>query len=181
MTELEAFLQRYEPQDQEITVWGGGQFPLRVTCYFCEELPPLALVTSVRAIVLQGDQVLVLRNQDELHLFPGGRREAGEQLHETLQREILEETGWLIATVGVLGVAHFHHLTPKPPDFPYLHPDFLHLIYLAQAIKLVPEAKLPDDYELESRFMPIAETMRLPFKQSSQIKFLAHALAKRVL
>jgi len=92
---LTNFLSRRRPLCEEVTVWGSGQFPLRVVSYFCTELPPLEFITSVRAIVIKDGQVLVLRDTEETHIVPGGRCEPGETLAETLRREILEETGWL--------------------------------------------------------------------------------------
>lgn len=176
MNELEAFLQHCEPQMEEVAVWGGGQFPLRVVSYFCETLPPLAFVTSVRGIVLRSDEVLVLRNTDELHIMPGGRREANESIAETLKREVLEETGWLTEGYQMLGCLHFHHLTAKPADFPYLHPDFVHLVYRAQAVQHLSERQLPDEYELEAWFVSVSQAMQLPFQARSQLMFLAEAV-----
>lgn len=176
MNELATFLQPLERQSEEVTVWGGGQCPLRVVSYFCETLPPLAYVTSVRGVVLHQDEVLVLRNTDELHIMPGGRREANESLAETLRREVIEETGWLTADYHLLGCLHFYHLTPKPANFPYLYPDFVHLVYRAQAVQYLPDQQLPDDYEIEARLVSIAQAMQLPFQQRSQLTFLAQAL-----
>jgi 8-oxo-dGTP pyrophosphatase MutT (NUDIX family) len=177
MIKIQQFLRQYQPQAEEVTVW-GDKFPLRVISYFCDQLPPLEFVTSVRGIVLRDNEVLVLRNRDETHIVPGGRREAGEQPADTLRREILEETGWLTGDNQLLGVWHFHHLAPKPADFPYLHPDFLQLIYTTKALSHAPEAKQPDDYELEYRFVPIEEVMKLEFRQPSQVKFLKLAVSK---
>lgn len=176
MDDLQRFIQTHEPQCEEIVVWGGGQTPLRVVAYRCQTLPPLSLVTSVRGIVLRGDAVLVLRNRDETHLVPGGRCEEGETLTDTLRREILEETGWFTDEYRLLGCLHFHHLAPKPPDFPYLYPDFLHLIYTAMARYHQPAAQLADDYELSAEFMPIAEVLHWDTIALSQRKFLTLAL-----
>jgi len=41
-------------------------------------------------------EVLVVREQNGAHLWPGGRREPNETLIETAQREVLEETGWTV-------------------------------------------------------------------------------------
>ena len=97
---------------------------------------------------------------------------------ETLRREILEETGWLTDQYALLGFWHFHHLNPRPPDFLYLHPDFLNLIYTATPIKQMPEAKLDDAHELGNEFMPIEEARKNKFAQPSQLLFLDAALAR---
>ena len=48
-------------------------------------------------------------------------------------REVLEETGWTIRDARLLGLAHFQHLTPKPVAYRYPYPNFLHLVYVANA------------------------------------------------
>jgi NUDIX domain len=92
---------------------------LRVRTYLTSRLPPLDLVSWVRALVRQGDQILVVRDPLSSHILPGGRREPGETLLQTLEREILEETGWTIRNARLLGLAHVQHLTPKPADYRY--------------------------------------------------------------
>ncbi len=178
MSSLAEFLVRYQTQCEELTAWGGGQFPLRAVSYFCAEVPPMEFISSVRAIVIKDGQVLVLRDTEETHIVPGGTREPSETLAETLRREILEETGWLTDHYMLLGFWHFHHLSPRPPDFPYLHPDFLNLIYTAMPIKQIPEAKLNDSHELGNEFMPIEEARKIKFAQPSQLLFLDAALAR---
>jgi ADP-ribose pyrophosphatase YjhB (NUDIX family) len=179
MSTLTDFLKRLKPEYEEVTIWGGGKFTLRVISYFCIEVPSLEFVTSVRGVVVSNSHVLVLRNHDETHIVPGGRREKGETLEETLQREILEETGWVTSNYQMLGIWHFHHLTPKPANFPYLYPDFLHILYAARPTEYLPDARLKDDYELESKFIPIEEVKTLKLQQPSQFLFLQAALAKK--
>jgi ADP-ribose pyrophosphatase YjhB (NUDIX family) len=159
MADLAAFLARHTPQAEGSVVWGGD--PLRITAYLGREPPPLAYVTSVRSLVFREDALLVLRNRDGTHIMPGGRREAGETLEETLRREVLEETSWTLRAPIMLGFMHFHHLGPKPPGHPYPHPDFVQVVYMAEAADFVPDAKLPDDYEIDATFRPIAEVLAL--------------------
>src|ERR1700733_13242061 len=105
-TELAGFLQRHKAIVTEPTVWANGQMPLSVTSYLSQELPPLELVTSVRAVVIQKDQVLVIQDPISYHLLPGGRREADENLLQTLQRELQEETGWSLSDIKLIGFKH---------------------------------------------------------------------------
>lgn len=51
---------------------------------------------SAKAIIINGDKVLLTKNQDNegyFYLFPGGGQEHGETIHTTLWRECIEEIG----------------------------------------------------------------------------------------
>ncbi|MGA1195329.1 MAG: hypothetical protein ACO36I_02385 [Candidatus Latescibacterota bacterium] len=50
---------------------------------------------------------------------------------------------------------HVHPLTPKPQEYPYPYPDFIQLIYTAQAVDFITQAKNADDYEIEATFYPV--------------------------
>jgi len=166
-SDLDAFLARHEADAVQIVAWGtaASPIPLRIAGYLSEELPPLEYVTSVRGVVFRGNRVLVMRNRDEVHVLPGGQREGGETLVETLQREVLEEAGWTVEVGGMLGFLHLRHLGPKPPGslpgFPYLYPDFAQVVFLAGAADHRPEARLPDDYEVEAAFCTVSEAKAL--------------------
>jgi 8-oxo-dGTP pyrophosphatase MutT (NUDIX family) len=154
------FLQSKTCLAEETAVW--GHLTLRETSYLCPDLPPLPYITSVRGVVLRPDEVLVIQDPESLHILPGGRREAGEPLLQTLQRELLEETGWQVANVKLLGFKHFHHLTPKPPDYPYPYPDFLQVVYVGTAVSYHPRAIDPNGHELGATFYPLAQIHNLP-------------------
>ncbi len=80
-------------------------------------------------------------NPDSVHVLPGGQREAGE----TLKREVLEEAGWEVEAGEMIGCIHFHHLGPRPPGFSHAYPDFMQVVFLAEAARHVPQARRPDD------------------------------------
>jgi 8-oxo-dGTP pyrophosphatase MutT (NUDIX family) len=176
--ELSAFLARHEPAAREVTVWHGGQLQLAVSSYLCAELPPLELVTSVRCVVLRGDSVMVVRDPRETHILPGGRREPGESLEETLERELLEETGWQITEAALLGFRHLRHLTPRPAGYRYPFPEFFQNIYCGSASAWTPGARHPQDDVLEVRFLPAGDLHRLELPPGQQ-QFLEAALRAR--
>ena len=156
--ELAAFLQRHTPISQISALW--GTVPLIATSYLGQELPPLAYITSVRAIMLKENQVMVVRDPESYHILPGGRREANEALLETLRRELQEETGWSLTDIIQIGFIHFHSLAPRQPEWP-VHPDFVQVVYTGQAETYHPEAREQDGYELEASFRPRAELASL--------------------
>ena len=108
-------------------MWAPHRFHL--TYYLAEQQPPLPYVASSRAVLVDGDDVLVVRGPGGNHVMPGGRLEAGESTEDALRRELLEETGWTIARLQLIGFRHFHHLTPEPPGWTYPYPDFLQVVY----------------------------------------------------
>ncbi|WP_420630888.1 NUDIX hydrolase [Candidatus Leptofilum sp.] len=140
--------------------WHNHPLPLRQQTYLCTTLPPDKLISSARAILLRGDEVMVIRDhQNEPYIIPGGRREPEETILETLHRELLEETGWLVRETAVIGTIHFQHLNPKPADYPYPHTHFFWSIFVAQAGQFYPEAIEEDFYVTSTHFLPIEEVL----------------------
>ena len=93
--------------------------------------------------------------------------EKGELPLDALKRELLEETGWTLTGLRMLGCMHLHHLAPKAENYAYPHPDFLWPIYIADAEDFTSKTIIPDDYALSSSFRPIEEVRKLPLQKGS--------------
>jgi ADP-ribose pyrophosphatase YjhB (NUDIX family) len=171
MDALTVFLRTYPPQTEEVIAW--DHLRLVATSSLCTELPPDELITSVRAIVCDGQRLLLVRDPDGVHILPGGRRERDETLEQTLCREVLEETGWEVEQVRLLGIIHFHHLTSKPPEYAYPYPDFLHVIYRAVPLRYRAEARQSDGYELGAEMVPLASREQLALSAREQMLLTA--------
>ena len=65
---------------------------------------------------------------------PAGHWEANETLIEAAQRETLEETGWYVEPIAVLGIYEF-----KPAELDY---TFLRIAFIARALRHHPERAL---------------------------------------
>ena len=175
--EVLAFLARHPPQTRATRTWVRSAITLEISAAIGDEPPPLAYVTSVRCVVVRQGQVLVVQDPESYHILPGGRREPGETLEQTLRREVLEETGWTLGEPRPLGFIHFHHLTPRPPAYPYPYPDFFQIVYLADAIDYVSSAVQLGEYELGSDFYPPAAAATLGLSEGERL-FLTTALAR---
>lgn len=155
----------------EIENWTWKQFNLElvVSYYATDTIPTLSYVSSVRAIVLQGNNVLAVTNQDKTqHIIPGGRIEKNETLIDTLGREVSEETGWIIEQPRLLGLLHFRHLTPRPLDYPYPYPEFVQLVYTARAVTLIAANKVENDFEQTAQLISFEAALDLPISSGQK-------------
>jgi 8-oxo-dGTP pyrophosphatase MutT (NUDIX family) len=160
-TELKSFLASGTLISENTITW-GGEIQLRMRYYLGKKTPPVKYVSSVRAIVFRDTSVVVVKEKNgQIYLTPGGRIEIGEQIADTLRREILEETGWTLSSTKPLGFVHFHHLGSKLTGHKYPYPDFIWYIYLVEAGDYVPGALIPDEYALMANLLPIDEVRNL--------------------
>lgn len=142
-------------------VWRGGKHRLQLRGYFTTDPPPDAFVLAGRALVIDGGNVLVVRDGDGEHVIPGGRREPGESALDAVHRELIEETGWSISAVTAFSVLHLHHETPRPTDAGHIiYPDFLWQVFVAKPRTFDAEARHTDGYELGASFRPIAQVLQ---------------------
>lgn len=185
--EVEAYFARLIPAAEHVYASADGTERLRVTSYLTAKAPPARFVRSVRCVVLRGETVLALRGEDRAHVLPGGRREAGETLLETLAREMLEEAGWTTTAPRQIGVVRLTWLTALPAYWSeglHFYPDFLWLIHAAEAADHRPEALLVNSDEGEPVFLGLRDAKALellersPWSRENRV-FRAEALRTR--
>lgn len=65
-----------------------------------------SIVVAVTAFVRDaGGRILMIRRTDnDLYAIPGGALELGETLTQTVQREVMEETGIAVEVTGLIGI-----------------------------------------------------------------------------
>lgn len=155
------FLSGKKPNLVSYVSWGQLHLDFDVASYLCSEYPPSELVTSVRAIVVHQNRIVVMENESGKHFLPGGRLEEGESYTDGLIREVKEESGLDVQEMQYLGFLHFRHRQKQPEDYPYPYPDMFQLIYTAQGSGVLEQADV-DGYEFASYLYRKKEAMALP-------------------
>lgn len=132
---LAAYLRGRTPVATQHVSWPhtGGEFDC--AAYLVSEPPPLELVVSARAILVRDRLVLAFESgTGSTHVIPGGRRQPGESLEQTLVREVREETGCVVAAAPrQVGVIVMHDCNARREGSPYPYPDGLWVMYAATA------------------------------------------------
>ena len=70
---------------------------------------------------------------------------------------------------------HFHHLTPKPDSYRYPYPDFLWLVYAAEALEHDSGLDIRDDRVVDSDLVHRSSLPELKWPELSLL-FLTAAL-----
>jgi 8-oxo-dGTP pyrophosphatase MutT (NUDIX family) len=153
---LLAVLADREHVAEERATW---QRPLLLRSYVGATELPDELITSIRVIVLVGNDVVVCTNADGAsHAWPGGRREPRESHAETACREVREETGWILdaETIEPLGFLHVFNEGDALPPYPY--PDVLQLVVTARAVERAAQDWTDTEgFEISSRLVDLAD------------------------
>ena len=163
-TALAEYVRGLAPAARERVIWPSAT-EFEVTSYLSDREPPATLVTSVRAVVRRGTDVLVFDDaRGESHLLPGGRLKRDEPLLVALQRELMEEIGCAVTEKPrLIGAMHFHRLTELPETHPYFgsSPDFLQAVFDVTTGN-DPIEPIDDPWVRQPRFVPVRDIARLP-------------------
>jgi ADP-ribose pyrophosphatase YjhB (NUDIX family) len=90
---------------------------------------PDAPLVGVAGVVIQGDEVLLIKRKHEplkgQWSLPGGVLELGETVREGVEREILEETGLRVRALDVVNVMDAIHRERGSVKYHFVLIDFL--------------------------------------------------------
>lgn len=158
---FERLLGAQEPLIDREVEWPGLR--LRQRTYPAGQDLPDVLITSIRAVVLRRNRVVVVRDRTgPPHVTPGGRREDGEDLEGTLRRELLEECGWSVGDLRPLAFHHFRYLGERPPGFAYPWRPFVQPIFVVEALAYDrSRLKRGEEIETGSSLMSASRAMSL--------------------
>lgn len=104
---------------------------------------------SSKAIIIREGRILLTVNSDDqgnFYLLPGGGQKHGETLHQTLKREVLEETGWEVKSGKLLLVRDYiganHEFADEDGDVHQT--DFM---FEARPVRLLDQTLIQDTWQ----------------------------------
>lgn len=171
--DLVAALDGLTPVATRLLHWAGGKVPVMASSYLTVPELPGELITSVRCIVEVEDRIVVCED-DDIHIMPGGHREPGETIRQTAVREVHEETGWHVEpeSLRLLGFLRIEAQVEAPPNHPYPYPDIIQLIFGGHAlIRAAADWTDTEGYVKRSWLATRSEVRELPIGEE-QLAFL---------
>ena len=138
---------------------------------------------AVRAVITQGDSVLLQRKIDdsgmERYALPGGAQEHGERLTEALQRECKEEIGARVEVIDLLFVGDYFKLRQTSP------PSTRQLVEFLFACRVAPgyqpqNGPRPDKHQVDVLWVPIDQLAKIKLVPDDYIELLQQQNPSRV-
>lgn len=114
---------------------------------------------DVRAIIVRDNEILLVKDDDDLWSVPGGWAEFGQSPKENVEREVLEETGYRAEVVKLLGICYRNKYPPQLRD---------HVYKIFFQCKILDENLINQDREFESKYYAVEKLPDLSEKRITE-------------
>lgn len=112
----------------------------------------ISLRVAARAIIMNGNKLLMVHNNKGDYKFPGGGIKEGEEHELAVAREVLEETGYIVKNIeSKVGLTIERRMDTQEENTLF---EMSSHYYLCNVLEEKKEQAL-DDYEAELDFKPI--------------------------
>lgn len=107
---------------------------------------------AVRAIILKGNKILLIKSNTGDYKFPGGGVEVGESYIDALNREVIEESGYIVNNINEkLGVIIERAVDKFKNNSIFEMTSYYYICDLSEE----KTTQNLDEYEIELEFLPV--------------------------
>ncbi|MFC7686072.1 NUDIX domain-containing protein [Ureibacillus sp. GCM10028918] len=119
---------------------------------------------SAKAIIIQDENILAIKKEDKdgyYYILPGGGQEHGENLHQTLKRECIEEInaeveiGILLFIREYIGKNHEHFEF----DSEVHQTEYMFLCKVIEESRDIGNGIIPDEGQIGVEWLPLSELL----------------------
>jgi len=139
---------------------------------------------SAKAIIIQDNQVLTIKKRDKdgsYFILPGGGQEHGENLHQTLSRECIEEINAAVKIGNLLFVREYIGKNHEHAAFDSgLHKiEYMFLCDVKSSNSEIRNGSVPDDGQIGIEWLPLADLLNYRlYPQALREKIIAYQSGK---
>ncbi|MEW9110015.1 MAG: NUDIX domain-containing protein [Cytobacillus gottheilii] len=137
----------------------------------------MAIRNSAKAIIVQDNALLAIKKRDEAggyYILPGGGQELGENLHQALKRECVEEInakveiGDLLFIREYIGKNHEHaHF-----DREIQQTEYMFLCRISEDSKEIGNGIVPDDGQIGVEWLQLSELLEYRLYPQTMRQFI---------
>ncbi|KGR75633.1 NUDIX domain-containing protein [Ureibacillus sinduriensis] len=119
---------------------------------------------SAKAIIVHGDRLLAIKKKDRdgyYYILPGGGQEHGENLHETLKRECIEEINAEVEVGNLLFIREYIGKNHEHFEFDSeVHQiEYMFLCKLKEDCREIGNGIVPDEGQIGVECLPLSELL----------------------
>jgi 8-oxo-dGTP diphosphatase len=125
----------------------------------------MAIRNSAKAVIIQDNKLLAIKKEDKdgyYFILPGGGQEHGENLHETLKRECIEEIGEEIEIKDMILIREYigknHEYSSS--DYQVHKTEFMFLCKLKDRKEHIKNGISPDVGQIGVEWLSVAELLQ---------------------
>ena len=135
---------------------------------------PDTLIATTLAYVFRDDELLLSLHPQRGWGLPGGHRELGETIEQTIIREVLEETQVVIKEPRTIGYISTEMIGQKPDNYHYPYPIRYAQVFVAESGKVLPFMAVAD--AIDRQFVKLGKLDGLQFQFEDELLWLPFAL-----